>query len=150
MKVYLASDHAGYWLKEDIKNDIASWGWDVVDLGNHKFDPDDDYPDFIIPAAEKVADDKDSLGVIFGRSGQGEAICANKVKGVRAAVCFTEDMASLARSHNSANILSLGSDFVEAHRAEKIVKTFLDTPFSEDERHIRRLGKIDDYEAYRD
>lgn len=147
MKVYIASDHAGYWLKEDLKEDIKSWNYEVEDVGNFKFDPDDDYPDFVVTLAEAVATDSGSMGVVIGKSGNGEAMVANKVKGVRAALCFSKDMARLAREHNDANILSLGAHFIKPHEAEVIVKTFLDTPFSQEERHKRRVVKIKQYES---
>jgi len=147
MIVYLASDHAGYWLKESLKEDLRSLGHEVVDIGNNKYDPDDDYPDFVIPLAQKVAEQAGSFGIVIGRSGNGEAIAANKVKGARAAVCLTEEMALLARRDNDANILALGASFVDANHAEKIAAVFLDTPFPEEERHSRRIKKISSYEA---
>jgi len=150
MKIYIASDHAGYWLKESLKEDLRSWSHEVEDLGNSKYDPSDDYPDFVIPLAEKVRDDPGSLGVVIGRSGNGEAIAANKVKGVRTAVCLTESMAKKAREDNNANVISLGSDFVDEYKAEKIVGVFIDTPFPETDRHRRRIDKISSYEASRD
>ena len=147
MRVYIASDHGGYWLKDSIKADLISHGHEVVDVGNSNYDPNDDYPDYVIPLAEKVAEDIGSVGIIIGRSGNGEAIAANKVKGVRAAICLTEDMARIAREHNNANILSLGSSFVDIHRAERIIEVFLESMFTQDERHARRLDKISLYEA---
>ncbi|HJX45886.1 MAG TPA: RpiB/LacA/LacB family sugar-phosphate isomerase [Patescibacteria group bacterium] len=150
MKIYIAGDHAGYWLRESLKEDLRSWGHEVEDLGNLKYDQGDDYPDFIIPLAEKVAKDPRSLGVVIGRWGNGEAIAANKVKGIRAALCLTEEMAKKAREDNDANILALGSQFVDENRAEKVVGVFIDTPFPEEERHQRRIDKILSYEASRD
>jgi ribose 5-phosphate isomerase B len=149
MKVYIASDHAGYWLKESLKEDLRSWGHEVEDLGNLQYDASDDYPDFVIPLAEKVSEDRGSLGVVIGRSGNGEAIAANKVRGIRAALCLTEEMAKKARENNNANVLSLGSDFVDEYRAEKILGIFVDTPFPEEDRHKRRIDKILRYEASR-
>ena len=149
MKVYIASDHAGYWLKESLKEDLRSWGHEVEDLGNLRYDPNDDYPDFVIPLAEKVAENAGSVGVVIGRSGNGEVIVVNKVRGIRGALCLTEGMAKKAREHNNANILSLGSDFVDDYRAEKILGVFIDTPFPEEERHKRRIDKISSYEASR-
>jgi ribose 5-phosphate isomerase B len=147
MKVYIAADHAGYWLKEGLKEDLLDSGYEVEDVGNFKLDMDDDYPDFVVAAAEAVAEDVGSFGVVIGKSGNGESIAANKVKGIRAAVCANEETARLAREHNDANVISLGSEFVKPHKAEKIVKTFLDTPFTEKERHKRRILKITQYES---
>ncbi|MCH7951535.1 RpiB/LacA/LacB family sugar-phosphate isomerase [Patescibacteria group bacterium] len=146
MKVYLGSDHGGYELKERIKSWLQEWGYAFEDMGATRFDPSDDYPDFIIPVARRVSSEKGSLGVVLGRSGSGEAIAANKVRGVRAAVCLNEEMAKKAREKNNANVLSLGGDLVDEAVAKRIVKVFLETPFSEEERHKRRLGKIDEVE----
>lgn len=142
MKVYLGSDHGGYDLKEELKIWLAENNIGVKDMGAHTFDPGDDYPDFIFPVAEKVAEDSDSLGVIIGRSGNGEAIAANKLRGIRAALCLNEEMAKKAREHNNANILSLGADHISVDDAKKILKVFLETNFSNDERHVRRIEKI--------
>lgn len=146
MRIYIASDHAGYWLKERLKQDLREKGHEVKDLGNTQFDSGDDYPDFVIPAAESVAQDKEGIGVVIGRTGNGEAIAANKVKGVRAALCLNEEMAKKARQDNNANVVALGSDFVDANKALKIVEVFIDTPFPSEERHARRLAKITSYE----
>jgi len=146
MKLYIASDHAGYWLKEDIKQDLRSYGHEVVDVGNNQYDPNDDYPDFVIACAEKVSGDYGAMGIVVGRSGNGEAMAANKVKGIRAVLCLSDDMAKLAREHNNANVMSLGSEFVDAHKAERIVAVFIDTPFPGEERHVRRTDKISSYE----
>src|SRR4030042_1853621 len=149
MKIYIASDHAGYWLKESLKENLRSWGHEVEDLGNLNYDQGDDYPDFVIPLAEKVAKEYRSLGIVIGRSGNGEAIAVNKIKGIRAAVCLTEEMAKKAREDNDANILALGSLYIDDNHAEKIVGVFVDTPFPEEERHQRRIDKISAYEASR-
>lgn len=140
--IYLGTDHGGFQLKEEIKNWLIKNNTEVQDLGAHSFDPSDDYPDFIIPVAEKVAADPQSLGIIIGRSGNGEAIAANKVKGVRAALCLNEEMARKGREHNNANILSLGADYITQDEAQKIVTVFIKTSFSNEERHIRRIEKI--------
>lgn len=146
MKVYLGADHGGYELKERIKSWLQEWEYAFEDMGATRFDPSDDYPDFIIPVARQVSSEKGSLGVVLGRSGSGEAIAANKVRGVRAAVCLNEEMAKKAREKNNANVLSLGGDLVDEAVAKRIVKVFLETPFSKEERHKRRLGKIDEVE----
>ena len=144
--VYLGADHGGYELKKEIKNYLSEHGVEIDDLGATTPNPEDDYTDFIIPVARKVASDPDSLGIIIGRSGNGEVIAANKIDGVRAAVCLNEKMAEKARDHNNANILSLGADYISLEEAKKIVQKFLDTPFSNEERHVRRLKKIEEIE----
>jgi|SRR3989338_4906491 len=142
-KIILATDHAGFKLKEEIKNYLEKEGYEVEDMGANSFDKEDDYPDFIIPAAKKVAKEK-CLGIIFGGSGQGEAIAANKVKGVRAALYYGKnlDIVRLSKTHNKTNILSLGARFLSKEEAAKAVKTWLSTDFNNEERHIRRIGKI--------
>lgn len=140
--VYLGADHGGYNLKEDLKIWLAENNIPLEDLGADSFNPDDDYPDFIIPVAKKVALNEDNLGLVIGRSGNGEAIAANKVRGIRATVCLNEEMARKAKEHNNANILSLGADYISADEAKQILKVFIETPFSGDERHKRRIEKI--------
>lgn len=147
MKIFIGSDHGGYELKEELKGFLEELGYEVEDMGAHTLDPDDDYPDFIFPTAEKVAQNPGNMGIVIGRSGNGEAMAANKVKGIRAALCWNEEIARKAREHNDANVLSLGADFVSVEKAKKIVKTFLETPFSGEERHKRRLQKIANYEV---
>ena len=144
-KIFLGSDHAGLELKEHIKKYLQKSGMKVEDKGAHKFNPHDDYPDFIVPVAKKVAEDPiNSRGIIFGASGQGEAIAANKVKGIRAAIYYGGDIeiVKLSRTHNNANILSLGARFLAKEEAVKAVKLWLDTDFSNEPRHIRRIKKI--------
>jgi ribose 5-phosphate isomerase B len=142
MKVYLASDHGGYKLKEELKRYLLGLDYRVKDMGAHKLDPADDYPDFIVPLAERVAGDSGSVGIVLGRSGNGEAMAANKVKGVRAALCLSKLAARKAREHNDANVLSLGADYIDTKMAKNIVKVFLETAFSGEERHKRRIEKI--------
>jgi len=141
MKVYLAADHAGFELKEKIKSFLLD-KYDVEDCGAFEFEKDDDYPDFISAAAEKVAKDESSVGIIFGKSGAGEAIAANKIKGIRAAVGFNRENVLLCRIDNNANMLSLGTAFVNDEEAKELVTLFLETPFSGEERHKRRIDKI--------
>lgn len=147
MKIYLAADHGGYDLKEDVKNYLQIEDYEVEDLGNTQKDPHDDYPDFIIPLAERVSVEEDSVGIIFGRSGNGEQIAANKVKGVRAALCTSPQMATKAREDDHANVLALGGDYLDFEFAKEIVESFLKTPFSDEERHMRRVNKIKEYES---
>lgn len=144
--LYLASDHAGFALKEFLEQKLVAAGVTVEDLGAPSLNPDDDYPDFIEPAAEKVAGDPEARAIILGKTGEGEAIDANRTIGVRAAVYNGGELeiVTLAREHNDANILSLGAGFITEGEAWEAVKIFLTTPFSGDERHMRRIAKLDD------
>ena len=146
MKIYLASDHAGFDLKEKIKNYLSLQNYDVEDCGDFAPDPDDDYPVFIAKAAEKVSKNEDSRGIVFGKSGAGEEIVANKFENVRAVLGFSEENVKLSREDNNANILSLGSEFVDFDKAKKLVSLFLGTDFSDKERHVRRLKEVSDLE----
>ncbi|MBI4138087.1 MAG: RpiB/LacA/LacB family sugar-phosphate isomerase [Candidatus Wildermuthbacteria bacterium] len=144
MKIYLAADHAGYELKEAVKEYLLSKGMDTDDLGAFSFDEADDYTDVVIPAARKVAEDeKESRAFVFGGSGQGEAIAANKIPGIRAAVYYGGplDIVELSRRHNDANILSFGARFLSQDEAFRAVDCWLETEF-ESGRHGRRLEKI--------
>lgn len=145
MKIYIATDHAGFEMKNSIVEYIRSLGYSVEDMGALVYDSQDDYPDFIAPLAEKVALDVDSRGIIFGGSGQGEAIVANRVSGIRAVVYYggTLDIPRLAREHNNANVLSVGARFVSLEEIQQVVQIFLETDFTEEERHVRRITKID-------
>ncbi len=145
-KIYVGADHGGFELKETIKPFLQELGYKVEDLGAHELVEDDDYTDFVIPVAQNVATDYKSLGIVIGRSGNGEAIAANKVKGIRAALCLNPEMAKKAREHNNANVLSLGADYVSIDEAINVVKIFLETQFSEEERHRRRIAKISEFE----
>jgi ribose 5-phosphate isomerase B len=147
--IYLATDHRGLKLKEKIKQWLSEWDYQSEDMGAFEYNPNDDYPDFIIPVAQKVASDPQSLGIVIGRSGNGEAIAANKVKAIRAVVCLNQEMAKKAKQHNNANILSLGTDYMSIDEAKQIVKVFIDTPFSNEERHVRRIEKIKKIETSR-
>ncbi len=144
MKIYLATDHAGFELKEKLKPFIEKLGHEVEDLGAHELNPDDDYPDFVIPAAHAVAKDSDSKGIILGGSGQGEAIAANRIFGVHAIVYYggNEQIITLSREHNDANILSLGARFLNEKEAKEAIELWLRTPFSGKEKYIRRIKKI--------
>lgn len=142
MKVVLAADHGGFNLKEALKKHLETQGYEVVDEGAHTLDPADDYPDFVYPAAQKIAADLDARGVFFCRSGAGVAIVANKVKGVRAVVARTKEEAVHAREHNDANVIAISSDSLLAEEARDIVTAFLSTSFSGEDRHMRRLKKL--------
>ena len=145
MKIYIGSDHAGFQLKEEVKEFLLKKGYSVEDKGAFQYQAEDDYPDFIRPVAEAVAKDpENSRGIIFGGSGQGEAICANRIKGVRAAVYYggTVHIVELSREHNNSNILSLGARFLHSDEAKKAVDFWLRAKFAGG-RHQRRIDKID-------
>lgn len=144
MKIHIGTDHAGFELKNKLVKYIKELGHDVVDHGAFAYDENDDYPDFIKPVAETVSIDLKSKGIILGGSGQGEMMCANKTSGIRAGVYYGGDLAivRLLREHNNTNILSLGARFVTDDEAYEAVKVFLETEFSNDERHVRRLNKF--------
>ena len=163
MKVYIGTDHVGYELKEELKKYLSELdaGYEVEDKGAFEFNKDDDYPDFIRPVAEAVASNPGSKGIIIGGSGQGEAICANKTKGIRAVVFYGPkeavsevdamgrqssdafELIKLAREHNNANILSLGLRFITTDEAKFACELFLSTKFPAEERHVRRISKIE-------
>ena len=145
MKIIIGSDHAGYELKERIKEYLDGLRVEYEDVGPKSLDPSGDYPDYIISAAKKVAENlKENKGIVIGGSGQGEAIAANKVKGVRATVYNggSLDIVKLSRTHNDSNVLSLGARFLTQEEAIKAVEVWLETPFSNEERHKRRIEKI--------
>lgn len=144
--VFIGSDHRGYELKKMLKEWLRSHEYNCQDVGNNKYDINDDYTDFAIGVAEKTVSDK-GLGVVICGSGVGVCIAANKVKGARAALCTTKKQARLAREDDNANILCLGSDLMKIEEAEDILETFLTTKFSSLERHMRRLNKINEYES---
>lgn len=145
MIIYLAADHAGFELKEKIKTRLQKNGYKVKDFGAFQLDPADDYPDFMDPAAQAVVNDpENSRGIFFGSSGQGEAMVANRHKGVRAAVLYKydEEIIKLSREHNNANVLCFGARFLKEKEALKAVEIWLNTPFSNEERHKRRIDKF--------
>lgn len=146
MKVYLAGDHGGFPLKEQLRKFLLERGYAVEDLGPMSLDPGDDYPDFVFPLAGKVAAESDALGIVICRSGSGEVIAANKVRRIRATLSFSAQHARMARTDNDANILALPADYLNLSQVQEIAETFLTTPFSQAERHIRRLQKIKEYE----
>ena len=146
MRVHLATDHAGLEFKDALTAHLRSIGVEVVDHGAYEYDAQDDYPGFCIAAAEAVAADPGSLGIVFGGSGNGEQIAANKVHGIRAALAWSIETARLARQHNDANVVGIGARQHTQDEAFEIIDAFLSTPFSGDERHIRRIGQISAYE----
>jgi ribose 5-phosphate isomerase B len=144
--IYIASDHAGFEMKEKLKKYLIELGYQIEDKGAFSYDEQDDYPDFVRQAADAVAENPEqNKGIILGGSGQGEAMVANRVKGVRAAVLYfyNENIIRLSREHNDANVLSLGARFLNDEEAKRAVKLWLETPFSGEERHKRRIFKID-------
>ncbi|HEX6888951.1 MAG TPA: ribose-5-phosphate isomerase [Candidatus Nanopelagicales bacterium] len=149
MRVHLGCDHAGYELKHLLAEHLRNLGHDVVDHGAFEHDADDDYPAFCFAAAERVVAEPGSLGVVIGGSGNGEQIAANKVVGVRAALAWSPELAQLAREHNDANVVGIGARMHSTEEAFAIVRTFLDTPFSGEERHQRRIDQVAAYEAQR-
>lgn len=162
IKVYIASDHAGFKLKEILKDYLPKLGlgYEIFDMGPETYKEDDDYPDFVTPLAKKVAEEEGVFGIVIGGSGQGEAMCANRIKGVRAIVFYGQEdlekesevngeksadtfkIVELARKHNNANIISIGTRFVTEDEAKFAIELFLSTKFSNDERHIRRINKF--------
>lgn len=157
--IYLGADHAGFKLKEDLKTYLQGIGYETKDFGAYDYAPDDDYPDFVRPAAEAVAKDSEGRGIVIGFDGQGEAMVANKVSGVRAVVYYgkpsavseagearadkIKDVVALSREDNDANILSLAAGFVSPDEAKRVVTQWLKTPFRGEERHMRRIKKIE-------
>jgi ribose 5-phosphate isomerase B len=146
MRVHLGSDHAGFELKAAIAARLEELGHEPVDHGAQTFDGEDDYPPFVLAAAAAVVADEGSLGVVIGGSGNGEAIAANKVAGVRAALVWTDQTARLGREHNDANVISLGARQYSTADALRFVEIFVQTPFSNEARHRRRIAMLADYE----
>lgn len=152
MRIYLAADHAGFELKEKIKKYLEGLKYEVKDFGAFKYEPEDDYPDFIFPAIKALSEDVkslvfDSRAIIFGGSGQGEAMIANRFREVRAVVCDDnkdlEKKVKTWREHNDSNVLSFGVRFIDEESVKNTLKMWLETPFLNEPRHSRRLGKID-------
>jgi ribose 5-phosphate isomerase B len=146
MRVHIGSDHAGFELKEHLAAFLGERQYDVVDHGPVDYDPVDDYPPHVLRAAVAVVNDPGSLGIVIGGSGNGEAIAANKVRGVRAALAWNDDTATLGRAHNDANVVSIGARMHTIDEATRLVEQFLTTPFSGDPRHARRIGMVMHYE----
>ena len=146
MRVHIGGDHAAYDLHRALVAHLTEAGHDVTDHGPHVLDPEDDYPVAVLRTAAAVAADPDSLGVVLGGSGNGEQMAANKVKGIRAALAYTTEVAQLARQHNNAQVVSIGGRFTAIEEATAIVDIFLATPFSGVERHARRIEMVTRYE----
>ncbi|MGN0065862.1 MAG: ribose-5-phosphate isomerase [Nocardioides sp.] len=154
MRVHIGSDHAGLELKDHLLNWLVDNGYEAVDHGPFVYDALDDYPVFCLRAAEGVAaeraDGLDSLGIVIGGSGNGEQMAANKVQGIRAALVWNDDTAALAKEHNDANVVSVGGRQHTIEEMTRFIDIFLTTPFSNDERHVRRIGQMSDYEQTKD
>ena len=146
MRVYLGSDHAGFELKASLIEWLRQAGHEAVDCGPPSYQPDDDYPPYVMRAASSAAGDPGSLGIVIGGSGNGEQMASNKIKGVRAALAWSEETARLARLHNNANVLSLGAREYSIEDAVGYAKVFVETEFSAAPRHVRRLEMIASYE----
>lgn len=145
--MHLGSDHAGYELKQHLVAWLKDRGHDVVDHGPEAYDPDDDYPPFCLATAAAVVADEGSLGIVIGGSGNGEQIAANKVAGVRAALAWSTETAQLARLHNNANVCSIGARMHTVDEAAAFVETFLNTDFTNEARHVRRIEMLASYES---
>ena len=154
MRVHLGCDHAGLDLKDHLTRWLTDHGYEPVDHGPFQYDALDDYPVFCLRAAEGVAQDRaaglDSLGVVIGGSGNGEQMAANKVLGIRAALVWSDETAELARDHNDANVIAVGGRMHSLEDMTRFVEIFLAEPFSNDERHVRRIGLMSDYERTRE
>jgi len=146
VRVYLGSDHAGFELKARLIEWLASAGHEPVDCGPSSYVPDDDYPPYVMRAAQGVSDNPGSLGIVIGGSGNGEQIAANKIPGIRAALAWTDETAQLARLHNDANVLSLGARMHGTDAAIGFARVFIGTAFSGEPRHARRLAEVAGYE----
>ncbi len=146
MRVHVGSDHAGFELKQHLVGWLADHGHEVIDHGADTYDAEDDYPPFCLATGEAVVADPGSLGIVIGGSGNGEQIAANKVKGVRAALAWSEETARLGRQHNDANVLAIGARMHTIDQATLLAEVFLATPFSQDPRHERRIAELAEYE----
>lgn len=151
MRVHIATDHAGLELSDYLVKHLTAKGYEMVNHGPKSYDPEDDYPAFCINAAKAVVTDQragvDALGIVLGGSGNGEQIAANKVEGIRAALAWNMDTAKLAREHNDANVIAVGGRQHSVEEAAELIEAFLAEPFSDAERHVRRIGKIATYET---
>jgi len=147
MKVYIASDHRGFDLKIKLSYLLSALGHSIEDLGPKELDVKDDYPDYALQVAQKVVQNQDTFGILICGSGVGMDIVANKVKGIRCGLGSSPDQIKLARQHDNINCLALASDFITEVDAKEMAITFLETPFSAEDRHVRRLEKISQYES---
>lgn len=149
MRLHIGTDHAGFELKTYLAQHLKDAGYDVVDHGAFIYDPQDDYPGPCIAAAEGVIADPGSLGIVIGGSGNGEQLAANRVPGIRAILAWSTETAELGREHNNANVVAVGARMHSIEDATAIVEKFIQTPFSQDPRHIRRIDEMTAYEQKR-
>ncbi|MCI1262262.1 MAG: ribose-5-phosphate isomerase [Tetrasphaera jenkinsii] len=147
MRVHIGGDHAAYDLLGELVAHLEAAGHEVVNHGPFAYDAEDDYPVFVLRAAQAVAAESGTLGIVLGGSGNGEQIAANKVEGVRAALCYSDELARLARQHNNAQIISIGARMNTVEQAKSMVDTFVATPFSDEERHGRRIAMLSVFES---
>lgn len=147
MRVHIGGDHAAYEMLGELVSFLEAEGHEVTNHGPFVFDAEDDYPVFVLRAAQAVAADPGSRGIVLGGSGNGEQMAANKVAGIRAALCYSDELASLARQHNDAQIISIGARMNTLAQAKSMVATFLETRFSDELRHARRIEQLSTYEA---
>ena len=151
MRIHVATDHAGLDFSKTVQQHVAEQGHEVIDHGPTSYDPLDDYPAFCINAARAVARDREagieSLGIVFGGSGNGEQMAANKVEGIRAALVWNDATAVLAREHNDANVIAVGARQHTVDEALRFIDIFIQTPFPGEERHVRRIGQLGEYET---
>jgi ribose 5-phosphate isomerase B len=146
MKIYIGADHRGFELKEFLKKKLLEENFDVEDVGNLVYDPNDDYSDFALILGEKVSNEKGSKGILICGSGAGVCFAANKVKGIRASLAFNPEMVKMMTADDNINVLCLASDFIKQQEAWAIVKTFLETKFKNEEKYTRRIKKVEEYE----
>lgn len=147
MKIFIGSDHAGYELKRHLISYLSTLSHESYDCGPYQYEHDDDYPDYVSKVAKEISEDPEAMGIVIGKNGQGEAIVANRFPNVRCMVFYggSKHMITLAREHDDANMISFGADFLTTDEAKKSLELFLHTRFTEEERHIRRIEKIDLY-----
>lgn len=146
-RIHIGGDHAAYDLLVDLVTTLTDEGHDVVNHGPHEYDAQDDYPVFVLRAAQAVAADEGSFGIVLGGSGNGEQIAANKVPGIRAALCYSDELAQLARQHNYAQVISIGARMNTVEQARAMVRTFLTTEVVDEPRHQRRIDMISSFET---
>ncbi|GIW67557.1 MAG: ribose-5-phosphate isomerase [Candidatus Parcubacteria bacterium] len=146
MKIFIGADHRGFELKEYLKEKLKENNYHVEDLGNFVYDPNDDYPDFALEVGERVASEKGNVGILICGSGAGVCFTVNKVKGIRGSLAFNSEMAKKMKADDDINVLCLASDFIDEENAWEIVKAFLETKFKNEEKYLRRIKKVNEYE----
>lgn len=146
IKIFIGADHRGFELKEFLKEKLEENNFEVKDCGNLVYDPSDDYPDFAFKVGEAVSQEPQSLGILICGSGAGVCFAVNKIKGIRASVIYNEKMAEMAKADDDLNVLCLASDFIDKEKAWRIVETFLKTQFKNEEKYLRRIKKVNEYE----